>query len=84
MFESVYHSTFIHTGGEDLRIRWATVRPLLESMLKSVRARKTRETQAKRAETGCEEWIPSLSGPKNRGAKRDGAAGDRVLGAAAH
>ncbi|CAK9118364.1 unnamed protein product [Durusdinium trenchii] len=38
MFESVYHDIFIHTGGEDLRVRWATVRPLLEAMLKSVKS----------------------------------------------
>lgn len=37
MFETVYHHIFIHTGGEDLRVRWATVRPLLEAMLKSVK-----------------------------------------------
>ena len=38
MFESVYQHIFIHTGGEDLRVRWATVRPLLEAMLKSVKS----------------------------------------------
>lgn len=37
MFETVYHHIFIHTGGEDLQVRWATVRPLLEAMLKSVK-----------------------------------------------
>lgn len=37
-FKEAYAEKFIHTDGEDLRARWTTVRPRIESMLKHVRS----------------------------------------------
>eukprot|EP00930_Biecheleria_cincta_P036866 TRINITY_DN2526_c0_g1_i2.p1 TRINITY_DN2526_c0_g1~~TRINITY_DN2526_c0_g1_i2.p1 ORF type:complete len:708 (-),score=108.16 TRINITY_DN2526_c0_g1_i2:45-2144(-) len=35
-FEKVYHFAFVHTDGEDLRTRWDTVKPRINSLVKSV------------------------------------------------
>lgn len=37
-FEEEYASKFIHTDGEDLRARWVTVKPRIDSMLRHVRS----------------------------------------------
>lgn len=37
-FEEAYAEKFIHTDGEDLRARWITTKPRIESMLRHVRS----------------------------------------------